>query len=465
MLSNSVNSLHALSPLDGRYHSQLTELSQLFSEYALIKKRVYIEISYILFLADQKIISSFSTPQKKLLLNLITSFDITNAEKIKQLEKTIRHDVKAVEYYLRDFFVEHQLPNSEYIHFALTSEDINALAYSLLLQQAKQNSILPTLKNILQQLLSESEKFSTVPLLAKTHGQPAVPTTVGKELFVFVDRLYQELQIVDHQVIAGKLTGAVGNLNAHKVAFPKINWLEKSRQFVQSLGLESQSITTQISEAETYTRFFSSLLRINLILLDFNQDMWRYISDGVFLQKKNKAEVGSSTMPQKINPIDFENSEGNLGLANALLIFFIQKLPISRLQRDLSDSTVKRNFGTTLGYSYLAYASLEKGLRKLELNFKKIDNELNEHWEVVAEGLQTVLKTQGLTDAYEQLKIFSRGNQLTQKNVVTFIDSLTVSAKVKNQLKCITPHTYIGYAHQLVIDNSPRIKNYLRETK
>lgn len=464
MLSNSDNSLHALSPLDGRYHSQLTELSQLFSEFSLIKNRLYVEVAYILFLSEQKIISPFSTAQKKQLNTVIKSFDTSEAEKIKSIEKTIKHDVKAVEYYLRDLFIEHNLPNNEYIHFALTSEDTNTLAYSLLLQESKKKVVLPTLKNVLRQIVLLSEKFSNTPFLAKTHGQPAVPTTVGKELFVFAERLFEELQILEQQTIAGKLAGAVGNLNAHAISFPKIDWLNISARFVQSLGLESKSVSTQIISAETYTRFFGTLQRINLILLDFNQDMWRYISDGVFLQQQNKTEVGSSTMPQKINPIDFENSEGNLGLANALLTFFIQKLPISRLQRDLSDSTVKRNFGTALGYSILAYTSLEKGLKKIELNKEKNNQELNGHWEVVTEGLQTVLRSEGHKDAYEQLKDFSRGNQLNQKNVTEFIESLSVSTEVKKRLKAITPQTYTGYAHRIVIENSPRINLYLKES-
>lgn len=462
MLSNNKNALNALSPLDGRYSSQLDNLANLFSEFSLIQSRVQVEIEYILFLSDQKIIPQFTVPQKNKLLSLSKNFSQKNAEEIKKIEQKVHHDVKAVEYFLRDFFKKNKLPNSHYIHFALTSEDTNSLAYGVMLQIAKDAVITPALITLLTKIAEMAEQLSDAAMLAKTHGQSAVPTTMGKELVVFAQRFYEELTILDSINIQGKLTGAVGNYNAHKAALDMHDWPALSSAFIRSLGLAPQTATTQIVSAESYTRFFSSLLRINLILIDLNQDIWRYISDGVFLQKQKKEEVGSSTMPQKVNPIDFENSEGNLGLANALLQFFITKLPISRLQRDLSDSTVKRNFGAALGYCVLAYNSTLKGLQKLSFNSTKTQADLDDHWEIVAEGVQVVLKHHGVEDAYEQLKEFCRGSQLCRTDFEEFISKSDFPPHVSEQLLNITPFSYSGYASDLTKAHITSITSYLK---
>lgn len=461
-MSANNTELYVLSPLDGRYHSQLDSLSKLFSEFALIKYRVHVEVLYLLFLSDEKIIPSFSVSERKKISSTIEDFSAADVEEIKNIENKVKHDVKAVEYFLQSFFQKNNLSNKQYVHIALTSEDINALAYGLMLQAAKKEVLIPTLKEVMAELVSMAERYASVPMLARTHGQPAVPTTMGKELLVFAARLYEALIQLDSLPIKGKLTGAVGNFNAHNSAFPNHNWVKLSSKFIQSLGLEPQLITTQIIPAETYTQFFSVLQQINLILLDLSQDFWRYISDGIFVQTLTKDEVGSSTMPQKINPIDFENCEGNLGLANALFTFFIQKLPISRLQRDLSDSTVKRNFGVAIGYSLVAYRSVIKGLKKLSLNTTKLEEELDNHWEVVTEGIQIILKRHGVADAYEQLKAFSRGNHLTKTELNSFIQNLTIAESLKKELLALTPFTYTGYAERLVHEQLPPITNYLK---
>ena len=334
-----------------------------------------------------------------------------------------------------------------------------------MLKNAQQEVLLPSLKIILTQLLTMSEKYAGTTMLAKTHGQPAVPTTVGKELLVFAQRLHLEIQLLNQHTFAAKMTGAVGNFNAHVAAFPDHDWPKLSESFITSLGLASSPVSTQIVPAETYTQFFDTLSRINLILIDLNQDIWRYISDRVFLQKVDKNQVGSSTMPQKVKPIDFENSEGNLALANALLGFFTQKLPISRLQRDLSDSTVKRNFGVAFGHCLLAYASLSKGLKKIYPNTTQLAEGLDQHWEVVAEGIQVVLKTHGVDDAYEQLKSFSKGSQLTKQDLQIFIDTLAIESDVKNKLLAITPQSYTGLAEKIVLKNVKSIKSMYKDSK
>lgn len=452
--------LTALSPLDGRYTSQLRDVASLFSEFSLIKHRVSVEIEYLLFLAEQGCIPPFTPAQRDHLHSLATSFSVEDAGEVKSIEQTTRHDVKAVEYWLRQKMRAAHVPGDEYLHLALTSEDINGLAYALMVRSGV-SLLQKSLHEIERVLVEMIVRDAQTPLLAKTHGQEAVPTTVGKELAVFGVRLLEELQELSEISIEGKLTGAVGNFNAHVVAFPTKNWQALSVQFVTSLGLKPNLTTTQILPPESNLRVFASLHRINGILLDLNQDMWRYISDHVFIQDVAAGQVGSSTMPQKLNPIDFENSEGNLGLANALFTFFLQKLPVSRLQRDLSDSTVKRSFGSAFGYCQLAYLSLVKGLRKLHVNQPLLDRQLDEHWEVLAEADQIILRQHGNADAYDMLRQRTQGKQFRLRDRVELIGALPVSADVRATLESLTPETYLGLAPKIAFDAAQRITHYL----
>lgn len=454
--------LLALSPLDGRYASQMSDLSLHFSEFALIKKRLYIEIEYLIYLADNQIISSYTSQQKKELRSFHDSFSNDDATEVKAIENKIHHDVKAVEYFLREKMIFGKIPGNEYIHICLTSEDTNNLAYSLTIHEALHGVLLPSLKKVLIELIAQARTYADATMLAKTHGQPAVPTTMGKELIVFATRLANEVDYLSQIQIEGKLNGAVGNFNAQMAAYPDTDWLDLSTKFVISLGLEPNRYTTQILPPDSYVRVFQTLSRINCILLDLNQDMWRYISDGVFTQKINKDHVGSSTMPQKVNPIDFENSEGNLGLANAVLNHLAEKLPISRLQRDLSDSTVKRSIGTAFGYSLLAYTSCLRGLKKIQFNKIKVDQELEAHYEVITEGIQSILRTTGDEKAYEKLKELSRGRVIDQATINTFIESLDVDEAVKNRLKKLTPQSYVGLAKELVKQGSKLVDDLMK---
>ncbi|CAN5274056.1 adenylosuccinate lyase [soil metagenome] len=447
---NQANPLAALSPLDGRYQTQLVGLSHIFSEFALIKNRVRVEVEYFIFLSDQKIGATLTTIQKQSLQKIISDFDESDAEKVKEFEKTTKHDVKAAEYYLRQKLNEVEIDGEEWIHFGLTSEDVNSLAYGLSLTEANKTSILPALKKILAQLTLMVSTTRDVPMLARTHGQAAVPTTVGKEILVFAMRLLPLTKKLEEFQFEAKLSGAVGNLNAHVAAYEPIHWLDLSRNFIETLGLRANIFSTQIVPPESYLEYFQVLQLINGILLDLSQDFWRYISDGYFLQAVEKGQVGSSTMPQKINPIDFENAEGNFGLANALLVFFIQKLPVSRLQRDLSDSTVKRSFGTAFGHCQLGYISLLKGLQKISVNEKGVRAELNTHWEVVTEGIQTILRTSGDATAYEKLKDFSQGQEVSQQNVAQFIEELKVDKETKQKLQKLSPETYLGAVQDII---------------
>lgn len=445
------NPLAALSPLDGRYHTQLVELSDIFSESALIKNRVRAEIAYLLFLSDQKIAGKISATQKNSLLKIVEEFSAEDATEVKSIEKTTKHDVKAVEYFLQKKCQELAIDGAEWIHFGLTSEDTNSLAYALSLQEANQKCIQPALESILAELQEKIGEYRSIPMLARTHGQPAVPTTLGKELLVFAMRLLPRIIRLNNLRFEAKVTGAVGNFNAHQAAFAPIHWPELSQEFITSLGLKPNVFTTQIVPPESYLVFFQELQLINGILLDLSQDMWRYISDGKFIQAVERGQVGSSTMPQKINPIDFENCEGNIGLANALLAFFVQKLPVSRMQRDLSDSTVKRSFGTALGYCQLAYVSCLKGLQKITPDERALRAELDEHWEVITEGIQTILRTTGDVSAYEKLKAFSQGQKVTAESVVTFVEELKVDKETKQKILSLTPENYVG-AVQHIID-------------
>ncbi len=457
------STLTSLSPLDGRYRSQLTEVASQFSEYALIQHRLHVEVEYLLFLADHNIIPKLSTVHKKALKKIATDFSLSQAKKLKKIEEKTHHDVKAVEYFLRDKIHSLSIPIEEYVHIALTSEDTNSLAFGLMMREFLHGIVAPQLLSLLAKLVSLADEHKKTTMLARTHGQPAVPTTLGKELLVFAYRLYEELFTLEKHTFKAKMSGAVGNFNAHQVAFEHKNWHELSDAFIRSLKLEPALFSTQIVPAETYTQFFSTLMRINMILIDLNQDIWRYISDGYLIQKSAKGQVGSSTMPHKVNPIDFENSEGNLGLANSLLTFFIQKLPVSRLQRDLSDSTVKRSVGSAAGHACLGYHSLLKGLNKITANEKLMREELNNHWEIVSEGLQVLLRAHGDTQGYEKLQTFLQGKHITQTELKTFIESLTVPAALKKKLLAITPTSYIGSAADITTSGVTVITNYLKE--
>ncbi len=454
--------LTALSPLDGRYRSSVSEAADLFSEFALIKKRVEIEITYLLFLSDQHLIPAISAAQRTQLEAISSSFSVAQAEHVKEIEQQTKHDVKAVEYFLREEMTRLELPLSEFLHLALTSEDVNNLALSSLCLTAKNQVLVPQLKAVLQQLVTMASDSQAVVMIGRTHGQPAVPTTLGKEIMVLAYRLFQEVQELERLPIQGKLTGAVGTLSAHQIVFDQADWWKLSQEFVAGFGLQPQMYTTQILPAETYSNLFLGIVKINAILLDLSQDMWRYISDGYFSQTVSQGQVGSSTMPQKINPIDFENCEGNLGLANSLNLFFIQKLPVSRLQRDLSDSTVKRSFGTAIGYSLLAYKSLLRGLSKVEVNSQVIAAELDQHWEILAEPFQVLLRAAGDNEGYEKLKAFSQGKQITPEAIAAFVDSLSVADRVKQKMLALSPQTYVGIATEIVAHGATDINQYLQ---
>lgn len=439
--------LTAISPLDGRYRQKLENIALYFSEYALIKYRVIAELRYYQFFLTNILHKKISS---KHIDRFIDAFDEGEALRVKEIETKTNHDVKAIEYYVREFLKKEKLGYEEYVHFALTSDDVNAIAYGLMLQDVREKIVLPHLKNLIITIAMMAKKYTDVPMLARTHGQPAVPTTVGKELINFAIRITKETNMLEKIQIEAKVTGAVGNYNAHVVGFPKVNWIKMGDEFIISLGLTPNHFTTQILPADSEVNMFVHLELINTICIGLTQDMWRYISDGYFVQVLKNNEVGSSTMPQKVNPIDFENAEGNFGLANALLKYFIEKLPISRLQRDLSDSTVKRSVGTAIGYSVLGYASCLKGFTKVSVDKKKIQEELLSHWEIVTEGIQIVLRTTGDTEAYEKVKAFVRGKHITHEDILQFIESLSISSTVKKQLTAITPLTYIGLSRALV---------------
>jgi adenylosuccinate lyase len=455
--------LTSLSPLDGRYRSQLTDIAALFSEHSLIFHRLHVEIEYILFLADNSVVPQLSVAEKKALRKIVKSFTLGDAQEIKKIEEKTHHDVKAVEYFLRHKLESLSIPIEEYVHLALTSEDTNSLALGLMMKKFQQTVALPQLRTLLEKIAEIADEHAETAMLARTHGQPAVPTTLGKEFLVFAHRLYEEMLVLEKHQFKAKMSGAVGNFNAHHVAFSTHDWPKLGEQFIRSLGLQPAPFSTQIVPAETYTQFFSMLVRINTILIDLNQDMWRYISDGYLIQKNAKGQVGSSTMPHKVNPIDFENSEGNLGLANSLLTFFIQKLPISRLQRDLSDSTVKRSFGSALAYASLGYRSLLKGLHKISAHEKRLHDELDNHWEIVSEGLQVVLRASGDSQGYEKLQTFLQGKHISKEDLQTFIESLDVTATTKKKLLAISPFSYTGLSSKITARGVALVTKYLKE--
>ncbi len=444
----------AISPLDGRYRHQLTDLHPIVSEYGLIYFRCYVEIQWLIQLAKHPTINNanpLKASKKTQLLDLLNKFSIEDAKAIKTIEKTTHHDIKAVEYFLQKKLKEQQLDELiPLLHFGCTSEDINNLSYALMFKSVRQKILLPTMQELIDSLKSLAKNTIDIAMLARTHGQPASPTTLGKELFNVMIRLERQHNQLLNVAILGKCNGAVGNFNAHKIAYPKVDWPSLSEQFVTSLGLQWNAYTTQIEPHDWLAEALHILIRFNTILIDLDRDIWGYIALDYFTQKKVDNQVGSSTMPHKINPIDFENSEGNLGLANAMAQHLAEKLPISRWQRDLSDSTVLRNLGCVIGYSVLAYQATLTGMNKLIPNQQALYNALNLHWEVLAEAVQSVMRRYGIADAYEQLKVFSRGKCLNAKELHAFIEQLQIPDEAKSLLHQLTPETYTGYASDLV---------------
>jgi len=442
-----LTALTAISPIDGRYRSQLSVLAPYFSEFGLIRYRVRVEVEYFLFLAERKIISLPATVKPAKLRAIYEEFTEADALQIKQIERTTNHDVKAVEYFLKEKLTALGAGNSvEWIHFGLTSQDINNTAVPLSWKEALEEVYLPMLQNIVLQLKKMAKEWAGISMLARTHGQPASPTTLGKEIMVFVERLEGQIRLLSHIPFAAKFGGATGNFNAHFVAFPKIDWQKFGNDFVnKKLGLERMQYTTQIEHYDNIAAQFDALRRINTILIDFSRDVWQYISMDYFKQTVKKGEVGSSAMPHKVNPIDFENAEGNLGIANAIYEHLSAKLPVSRLQRDLTDSTVLRNVGVPIAHSLLALRSLEKGIGKLLLNKEKLTADLENNWAVVAEAIQTILRRENYPKPYEALKELTRGKAgITKQDIHEFIGTLKVSAAVKKELKAITPQNYTG---------------------
>ena len=445
--------LTAISPLDGRYQSKLTELRPIFSEYGLIYFRCYVEIHWLIHLAENPKINEnepLNAQEKQQLLAIIERFNLSDAENVKLIEQTTNHDVKAVEYFLQEKMNALQLERLiPLIHFGCTSEDINNLAYALMFKTAREQIVLPSMKQIITALKQLAEQTISLAMLARTHGQPASPTTLGKELLNVVVRLKRQYQQLANNDILGKFNGAVGNFNAQAIAYPDVNWPMISEKFVKKLDLCWNLYTTQIEPHDWIAEILQTLMRFNTILIDLDRDIWSYIALDYFSQKKVDKEVGSSTMPHKINPIDFENSEGNLGIANALAQHLAEKLPISRWQRDLSDSTVLRNVGSVFGYTVLAYQATLTGLSKLIPNEKAIQDALNVHWEVLAEAIQSVMRRYGIADAYEQLKAFSRGKRLDATGLKAFINQIDIPQEAKDRLHQLTPETYTGYAKNL----------------
>jgi len=441
-----LNALTAISPLDGRYRNQLQQLDEYFSEYALIKSRVIVEIEYYLFLA-QKNFFPLSAPSKKHLQAVVENFSLQDAHEIKKTERITNHDVKAVEYFLKTKLDEANAEDTkEWMHFGLTSQDINNTAIPLLWKYAIEIEYLPGLLNLNRQLQLLAKQWRNTAMLARTHGQPASPTTLGKEIMVFVERIEDQVELLIQIPFSAKFGGATGNMNAHYVAFPKKDWTKLANEFVEgTLGLHRQQYTTQIEHYDHLAAHFDTIKRINNILLDFCRDIWTYVSMDYFKQKIKKGEVGSSVMPHKVNPIDFENAEGNLGIANALFEYLSSKLPVSRLQRDLTDSTTLRNIGVPFAHTILSFKSIEKGLGKLVLNEQKVQQDLENNWAVVAEAIQTILRREEYPKPYEALKELTRGNAtITKQSIHAFIDGLKIAAVVKKELKRITPHNYTG---------------------
>lgn len=449
----NLSALTAISPIDGRYADKTAALRPWFSEYGLIYHRVLVEIRWLQALAnctDLPEVPSFSADAQQFLQQIITQFDNADAERIKTIERTTNHDVKAVEYFLKEKIADQpELAQvSEFIHFACTSEDINNLSHALMLKGGIEHVIKPVLQATVTKLTAQAHEYAAIPLLSRTHGQPASPTTLGKEFANVVYRLRRQLQQLDRIEYLGKINGAVGNYNAHLSAYPSIQWASFAENFVSSLDLKWNPYTTQIEPHDYIAELFDNLVRINTILIDLSRDIWGYIALGHFKQKVVAGEIGSSTMPHKVNPIDFENAEGNFGIANALMTHLAQKLPVSRWQRDLTDSTVLRTLGVGLGHSLIGYQSLQKGLNKLEVNQANLVAELEQNWEVLAEPIQTIMRRYGIEQPYEKLKALTRGQKITPELLQQFIEGLALPDTVKADLLKLTPSTYLGSATQ-----------------
>ena len=444
------NQLRALSPLDGRYGNSVKDLAAYFSEAALMRYRLYIEIEYLIALSHEKQIKDlpvFSKDEQARLRRMYQGFNDVGAKKIKTIETTTNHDVKAIEYYIQGKIKKSLHP---WVHFALTSEDVNNLAYSLMWQHGLKQIYLTKLKSVFKELRTIAKKYKSTPMLALTHGQPATPTTFGKEMAVFCNRLNQQIDSLKTHELLGKFGGATGTWAAHLSAYPKVNWIRFSSRFIKALGLKPNLLTTQIESHDSIAESYHQVVRVNIILTDLCKDMWFYISRGIIGQKIIVGEVGSSTMPHKINPIQFENAEGNMGIANSLLNHLAMKLPISRMQRDLTDSTTLRNQGVALGHSYLALHNILKGLSRITINKLQMSAELNTHWEVVAEAVQTVLRKSGQNNAYEQLKTLTQGQTMNAKTMAEFVSGLNIVETDKEILLSLTPASYIGLAPKLV---------------
>lgn len=444
----SLDSLLALTPLDGRYQSKTQDLRSFFSEYALIRYRIWVEIEYFLALSDTlpQLQSKIDSATKEQLRNLYRTLSPEEAAKVKEIESVTNHDVKAVEYYIKEAFDTLNLSwAKEFVHFGLTSQDINNTAFPMMLRGALKEVFEPAISRVLELLRKYTHEWAEIPMLARTHGQPASPTRLGKEFGVYVYRLEEQLKLYHAIPFGAKFGGATGNFNAHHVAYPEIDWKQFGNYFVASLGLEREQITTQISNYDHLAALLESIARINTILVDLARDVWMYISMGYFKQRIKAGEVGSSAMPHKVNPIDFENAEGNLMLSSSIALFLASKLPISRLQRDLTDSTVIRNEGLPLGYTLIALKSLEKGLGKILLNEDAIAHDLQSNYEVVAEALQTILRREGYPNPYETLKQLTRtGEAMTAESIHRFIDTLDVAPSIKEEMRAISPQTYVG---------------------
>lgn len=450
-----LSTLTAISPIDGRYGSKASELRSIFSEFGLIKYRVTVEVRWLQQLAlhpEIEEVPTLSADASQLLDQIVAEFSPQDAARVKDIERTTNHDVKAVEYFLKEKVSSSPELNAinEFIHFACTSEDINNLSHALMLEEAREAVLKPYMQKLVDEIFTLAKRYRDIPMMARTHGQPASPTTMGKEMANVAMRLQRQLKQLEQVEILGKINGAVGNYNAHLSAYPNVDWHQVSEKFVTSLGISWNPFTTQIEPHDYIAEMFDAIARFNTILIDFDRDIWGYIALGHFKQKTVAGEIGSSTMPHKVNPIDFENSEGNLGLANALFDHLAAKLPISRWQRDLTDSTVLRNLGVGIGYAVVAYQASLKGISKLEVNQQSLEDELNTNWELLAEPIQTVMRRYGIEKPYEKLKELTRGKKVNQQIIAEFIDTLALPETAKQELKALTPANYIGDAIKLV---------------
>lgn len=444
------DSLHLLSSLDGRYADSIAPLRNHFSEFAFLRDRVRVELDFLSALSSAGLVRPLSASESAQINLIKAEFSTADAESIRAFERETRHDVKAIEYFLQDKLKNTSLNDLlSWLHYGLTSEDVNNIAQAIELRDSRDSVLLPALDTLLEHILNFAKIYRALPMLARTHGQPAVPTTLGKEFAIYYARLKKARDEISSHRFEAKLNGAVGNFNALQSASPQVDWISFSEKFIQSYDLIPNFATNQILSYDNWLRYFDALRMTNSILMDFSQDIWRYISDGYLKQAVVAGEVGSSTMPQKVNPIDFENAEGNLGIANSMFIHYDQKLSISRLQRDLSDSTVRRTFGSALGHTLLAWTNLERGMKRIAADEKKIRDELESHWEIISEGAQTILRAVGQSDAYESLKEQTRGRVLTEADYKLWVESLSVDESTRAKLSSLSPFTYLGLAIEL----------------